>query len=85
MPGILAAFISAVMAGIATEADYHKDLYDIYPARGAANGSSTLPSSDARGSGEQAGYQLIGLAATIGIAVISGAFTGKSYVKFEMC
>lgn len=74
MPGILAGIISSIMAAIATETDYHEDLYDIYPARKVLN--STLK-MDQRGAASQAGYQLIGTVVTIGMAIVFGSLTGK--------
>lgn len=74
MPGIFAGIISAIMAGIATEADYHKDLYDIYPARQVKIGTS---GTEPRSAGMQAVYQIVGTAVTVGIAVITGLLTGR--------
>ncbi|CAG9832015.1 unnamed protein product [Diabrotica balteata] len=68
MPGILSGLFSVLMAGIATEELYGADLYSVYPARDATTG---------RNAGEQAGYQLFGLAITIAVAVGTGLLTGK--------
>lgn len=77
MPAVFAALVSAIMAGIASEADYHEDLYDIYPGRAISNGTSELAGPYPRGAGWQAGYQLIGLGTTIVVAIISGSITGE--------
>lgn len=69
MPGILAGIVSSIMAGIAKEADYPKDLYEIYPARQTLLRSATM----------QAIFQLLGTAATIGVAVATGVLTGKLF------
>ncbi|XP_024886275.1 ammonium transporter Rh type B-B isoform X2 [Temnothorax curvispinosus] len=83
MPGVLAAFFGALMAGLATEASYSYALYEIFPAR--------APSSEAeigkmrnygispglnRTAYQQAGYQLLALAVTLAISIVSGLITG---------
>lgn len=62
------------MASIATEADYHSELYEIYPARKVFNGTSEM---EPRSAGIQAVYQIFGTAVTFGIAVVAGLLTGK--------
>ncbi|CAL7939452.1 unnamed protein product [Xylocopa violacea] len=84
MPGVLAGIFGALMAGLATEATYDYSLYEIFPARAPSSpaklaelwdNSGTLAGQD-RTAGQQAGYQLLALAITIGIAVVSGLITG---------
>uniref|UniRef100_A0A6P7EY78 Ammonium transporter Rh type B n=1 Tax=Diabrotica virgifera virgifera TaxID=50390 RepID=A0A6P7EY78_DIAVI len=67
MPGVLSGLLSVLMAGIATEELYGINLYSVYPARDGTT---------ARNAGEQAGYQLFGLAITVAVAVGTGLLTG---------
>lgn len=81
MPGVLAGLISALMALLATESNYHKGLYDIFPARAPV---SPIPQDEVgelvkglgRSAALQAGYQLLGLVVTLAIAIVSGIVTG---------
>ncbi|XP_028044921.1 ammonium transporter Rh type B isoform X2 [Monomorium pharaonis] len=86
MPGVLAAFFGALMAGLATEATYDYSLYEIFPAR--APSAETFKFSEMRDYNyrisagfnrtayQQAGYQLLALAVTLGISIVSGLITG---------
>lgn len=67
MPGIFAGIVSSIMAGVADEAHYNKDLFKIYPARNIYERSART----------QAIFQFLGTAVTIGIAVVTGVLTGK--------
>jgi len=81
MPGVLAAVVAALMAGIATEDQYKMKLYSIYPARASNN---TLPTAEYpflepgidRTAAQQAGYQLLAITLTLLIAIITGLITG---------
>ncbi|XP_076171931.1 uncharacterized protein LOC143148961 isoform X2 [Ptiloglossa arizonensis] len=84
IPGVLGGIFGALMAGLATEASYDYSLYEIFPAR-APNSETKLaemrdnydvsPGLD-RTAGQQASYQLLALAITVGIAIVSGLVTG---------
>ncbi|XP_076753082.1 rhesus blood group-associated glycoprotein Rh50 isoform X2 [Xylocopa sonorina] len=84
MPGVLAGIFGALMAGLATEATYNYSLYSIFRARAPSSEANLAELRDNYGilagqdrtAGQQAGYQLLALAITIGIAVISGLITG---------
>lgn len=68
IPGLIAAILGAVFAALASEND--ESVFKYYPARETKNevaGRSAL---------EQAGYQLIALVITLGIALVAGALTG---------
>ncbi|XP_018333516.1 ammonium transporter Rh type B isoform X1 [Agrilus planipennis] len=83
MPGVLAALVSAILAAIATESQYHTGLYDIFPAR-----APTIPSfnqdvyrhiqGDGRTAMQQAGYQILALIMTVVVAIVTGFLTGIS-------
>lgn len=70
IPGLIAALLGAIFACCANYTEYNTDLYVIYRARA----SDANP--DGRSSIEQAGFQLIGLVVTLGVAFVSGALTG---------
>lgn len=83
LPGLIAGIIGAIFAACSTYAEYKNELYTIYPARVPILNSDefkdqNIQTNDGQGrSGlEQAGFQLIAIAITIGISVISGAITG---------
>lgn len=81
MPGVLAGLVGVLMAGIATEDQYHQSLYHIFPARAAENATPTsehtfIRSGDGRTALQQSGYQALALIVTIAIALISGFVTG---------
>jgi len=66
LTGLIAALLGAIFAACATKEEYGNDLLRIYPAR----------IDDKRNGIEQAGFQLIGLLITIGVALVTGALTG---------
>lgn len=82
MPAVLAALVGALMAGLASEDQYKMSLYQIFPAMAAVDAKATaeypfLQPGDGRTNLTQAGFQLAAIAATIAIAIVSGAITGK--------
>lgn len=84
MPAILAGLISALMAGIANEDQYHQSLYQIFPAMAPENATPTsehifIKAGLGRTAPEQAGYQILALVVTLIIAIVSGLITGKFY------
>ena len=70
IPGLIAALLGAIFACCANYTEYNTDLYVIYRAR------TSDANPDGRSSIEQAGFQLIGLVVTLGVAFVSGALTG---------
>ncbi|XP_076657688.1 rhesus blood group-associated glycoprotein Rh50 isoform X1 [Halictus rubicundus] len=84
MPGVLAGIFGALMAGIATETSYNKSLYEIFQARAPSSLEKLAEMRDDynitlgqdRTALQQAGYQLLALAITLGIAIVSGLVTG---------
>ncbi|XP_077261192.1 rhesus blood group-associated glycoprotein Rh50 isoform X4 [Temnothorax americanus] len=84
MPGVLAAFFGALMACLATEASYDYSLYEIFPARAPSSEAKIGEMRDNYGISpglnrtayQQAGYQLLALAVTLGISIVSGLITG---------
>ncbi|XP_011688785.1 PREDICTED: ammonium transporter Rh type A isoform X3 [Wasmannia auropunctata] len=84
MPGVLAAFFGALMASLATEATYDYSLYEIFPARAPSSETKISEMRDDYGIStgfnrtayQQAGYQLLALAVTLGISIVSGLITG---------
>ncbi|XP_060905728.1 ammonium transporter Rh type B [Labrus mixtus] len=65
MPGILGAIVGAVTAAMATFDIYGEGMKDVFPQ--IVNGQSAST---------QAGYQALGLAVTLGIALLGGALVG---------
>jgi len=64
MPGILSGLISVLVAGVSLKDKYFESSYDeVFSAVG-------------RTYGEQAGYQFLCIVVTLGIAILSGTFTG---------
>lgn len=85
MPGILAGIVGTVAAALATTNNYGKSLYQIFPARAPANGSELLDinmelagveGGDGRTAGLQAGFQMVALAVTLVLAIVSGLIVG---------
>ncbi|XP_011496592.1 PREDICTED: ammonium transporter Rh type A [Ceratosolen solmsi marchali] len=86
MPAILAGLFGALFAGLATEADYNDSLYEIFPARIPGLGPNlteinenyrlSLKPGWNRSAGQQAAYQLLALAVTLAVAIVSGLITG---------
>ncbi|XP_026280419.2 ammonium transporter Rh type B isoform X2 [Frankliniella occidentalis] len=88
MPGVMAAIVSAVMAGIASQNDYGWQLYVQFPALIPRDDQpeeldtvrSSLSAAVEPGLGrtplQQAGYQLAALAMTLVVSVITGTITG---------
>lgn len=83
LPGLIAALLGAIFAACSSFKEYGQALYTIYPARLPIFNSTEYLEQDlnqengiGRSGWEQAGFQLIGLLITIGIALVSGALTG---------
>ncbi|XP_035233326.1 ammonium transporter Rh type A-like [Stegodyphus dumicola] len=86
MPGVLAGLVSAVVASMASEANYGVSLYHLYPARSPLINSTDLSRlqlilggiepGDNWSEASQAYAQLEALATTISIAVSGGIITG---------
>lgn len=83
IPGLLASLLSALFALVSSHKEYGNDLYDHYPARAPAVNTTeyteqNIKSTDGSGRSAlgQAGFQLIALAISFGVALISGAITG---------
>ncbi|XP_008217364.1 ammonium transporter Rh type A isoform X4 [Nasonia vitripennis] len=86
MPAVLAGLFGALLAGLANEADYNYSLYEIFPGRIPGLGPNlteinenyrlSLKPGPNRSAGQQAAYQLLALAVTIGVAIVSGLITG---------
>ncbi len=68
IPGLIAAILGAIFAALASEND--DSVFKYYPAREAKD------NVDGRSALEQAGYQLIALVITLGMALVAGALTG---------
>lgn len=92
MPGVLGGIFGALMAGLATEASYDYSLYEIFPARAPSSEMKVSEMRDIYGispglnrtAGQQAAYQLLALAITVAIAVISGLVTGL-IMRMSIC
>lgn len=92
MPGVLAALFGALMADLASEASYSYSLYQIFPARAPDTEAEISELRDNYGislglnrtAHQQAGYQLLSLAVTLGIAIISGLITGL-FLRTSLC
>ncbi|XP_058797600.1 ammonium transporter Rh type B-B isoform X2 [Phymastichus coffea] len=94
MPAIIAGLFGAILAGIATEDVYNYSLYEIFPARVPSLGQNLTMLNDNyntvfkpglnRSAAQQAAYQLLALAVTLGIAVVSGLLTGL-ILRFSIC
>lgn len=85
MPGVLAGIVGAIVAGVASEAQYGLSLYQQFPARAPVENSSQIHDNpglsllipgEGRSAGDQAGYQLLALGVTVVIAVAGGLITG---------
>lgn len=85
MPGILGGLVSAIMAAVADEATYNQSLYEIFPARASPTPSPTpeyhISPGLGRTAAQQAGYQLVSLLVTVGVAVVSGLLTGEGGIS----
>lgn len=82
-PGLIAALLGAIFAACSSFSEYRHDLYSYYPARIPVFNSTEffeqkieVVDGQGRSGLEQAGFQLIGLVITIGVALVSGALTG---------
>ncbi|XP_025270676.1 ammonium transporter Rh type B isoform X3 [Camponotus floridanus] len=92
MPGILAALFGALMADLASETSYSYSLYQIFPARAPSSEAGVSEMRDNYGiskgfdrtAHQQAGYQLLSLAVTLGISIISGLITGL-FLRTSLC
>ncbi|XP_070517722.1 rhesus blood group-associated glycoprotein Rh50 isoform X2 [Cardiocondyla obscurior] len=92
MPGVLAGVFGALMANLATEATYDYSLYEIFPARAPSSEIKVGEMRDNYGISpglnrtayQQAGYQLLALAVTLGISIVSGLMTGL-LLRTMMC
>uniref|UniRef100_A0A4D5R9D1 Rh-related protein n=1 Tax=Scolopendra viridis TaxID=118503 RepID=A0A4D5R9D1_SCOVI len=86
MPGVLAGIIGAILASLASEENYGKNLYEQYPMRAPPANTSELAAITAvmgriePGKGwsasSQAGYQLAALFMTLAVACVGGLITG---------
>ncbi|XP_017784382.1 PREDICTED: ammonium transporter Rh type A isoform X2 [Nicrophorus vespilloides] len=81
MPALLAGAGGALFAFLASEDSYKMGLYQIFPAMASPDLKATdeyplLEGGLGRTSAQQAGYQLAALGCTLGIAIVSGLFTG---------
>ncbi|KAI8515252.1 hypothetical protein Bbelb_078430 [Branchiostoma belcheri] len=86
MPGVLAGIIGAIVAAVASPAQYGNSVYQIFPARAPIANSSELATIQAafpaieagsgRSAGLQAGFQMAALIVTLLIALVTGALTG---------
>ena len=65
IPGVLGGIFGGISAGVASKSVYGDNLNTIFPEL-----------ADGRSQDEQAGYQFLCLAATLGISIFSGLFTG---------
>ncbi|XP_076237995.1 rhesus blood group-associated glycoprotein Rh50 isoform X2 [Calliopsis andreniformis] len=92
MPGVLGGVFGALMAGLATEDSYDYSLYEIFPARAPSSEARLAEMRDNYGispgsnrtAGQQAGYQLLALVITLGIAIVSGLITGL-IMRLSIC
>ncbi|XP_033338838.1 rhesus blood group-associated glycoprotein Rh50 isoform X1 [Megalopta genalis] len=93
MPGVLAGIFGALMAGLATKETYNNSLYEIFPARAPSSGDlltelmedyNNISPGVNRSALQQAGYQLLALAITLGIAIVSGLVTGL-ILRLSVC
>nr|XP_012149213.1 PREDICTED: ammonium transporter Rh type A isoform X4 [Megachile rotundata] len=93
MPGVLGGLFGALMAGLATEASYDYSLYEIFRARAPSSESKLAEMRDNNGAlktgqdrtaGQQAAYQLLALAITLGISIVSGLITGL-FMRMSVC
>ncbi|XP_014234560.1 ammonium transporter Rh type A isoform X2 [Trichogramma pretiosum] len=94
MPAVLAGLFGALLAGLATEADYNYALYEIFPARIPSLGQNlteinnsyqlSLRPGPNRTAGMQASYQLLALAVTLVVAIVSGLVTGL-ILRLPLC
>ena len=69
MPGVFGSLVSILVAGVATDDNYGSQM------------AVTFPQGD--GAGAQAGYQAASLGITLGIAIVSGAFTALIALMFK--
>ncbi|CAG9762838.1 unnamed protein product [Ceutorhynchus assimilis] len=89
IPGILGGLISIIMAAIATEQQYQKTLYEVFPARANPIISQNpeyihLQAGDGRSASQQAGYQALLIIVTISIAIVSGLISGICLMNFSL-
>lgn len=70
IPGIIAALLGAIFACCTVINDQNQDLLKVYKA------FKSTSNPNGREGIEQAGFQLIGLVVTIGVALVTGALTG---------
>jgi len=80
MPGLIGGIASAVAAGVATQKEYGQaSLYTIFPKRAPSDEALAASLGFEAGTGrtatQQAGFQVIALLVTLGIAISSGALT----------
>jgi len=76
MPGILAAFVSAIVCATAKS-----DHFPTQDHMNAVYGPRNIGESDARTAGEQAGYQILCLAVSFSMAIVCGLISGLA-VKY---
>ncbi|KAL1139015.1 hypothetical protein AAG570_009076 [Ranatra chinensis] len=91
MPGVLAGFVGAVGAGMASQDTYGQTgLFYLFPAMAPPLFSDEMKAiqmktikvlpGDGRSPGVQAGYQILGIVVTLVISVAAGALTGKKLI-----
>jgi len=81
MPAIISAIFSAIYASLANKENYKDSLTDIFPAMNDMNSTmihngTSVIGGFGRSSLHQCGYQLLAIALTILIAIVSGIITG---------
>ncbi|KAL1505602.1 hypothetical protein ABEB36_005130 [Hypothenemus hampei] len=81
LPGILGGIAASVLASIASEQQYGKTLYEVYPARATPVIELTpeyipLDARNGRSAGEQAGYQALIIIVTLATALTTGLISG---------
>ncbi|XP_074652649.1 ammonium transporter Rh type B-B-like [Tubulanus polymorphus] len=85
MPGILAGIVGIIVTSQATETQYGKSLYQIFPAMAPVKNSTELAELQktlsvdpglGRTAAQQALFQLATLGMTLGMALVGGAITG---------
>ncbi|XP_067646311.1 ammonium transporter Rh type B-B [Eurosta solidaginis] len=79
MPALLSALASAIFASFVTKEHYKSELGQIFPAMGdvpANNNSTIILGGFERTASAQAGYQLVGIAVTLLVAIVGGILTG---------
>uniref|UniRef100_A0A1L8DUL9 Putative ammonium transporter rhbg n=1 Tax=Nyssomyia neivai TaxID=330878 RepID=A0A1L8DUL9_9DIPT len=81
MPAVLSAVFSAIFAAAASTSEYGDSLNTIFPAMNTNSSMTDHHKPDpfggyGRTAAQQAGYQLLGIASTLAIAIVGGLLTG---------